>query len=117
MFGLFWFGYTFAVYSLDNFGTYAFVLVGILFYLTLLLTILIPAAAANDALEEARDIVLSLPAWLPQQYKESEKFLLQKYKPKMVFTVWKIYEIKRSLLISSLGTLLTYGFLMGTIGN
>nr|GBN99162.1 hypothetical protein AVEN_109244-1 [Araneus ventricosus] len=32
-------------------------------------------------------------------------------------TIWKIYKLDRSLIISSFGTLLTFGILLGTLGK
>ncbi|KAF8796886.1 hypothetical protein HNY73_001217 [Argiope bruennichi] len=78
---------------------------------------MIPAAIANEAAEDARHIIVSSTVLLQQRYKESTTYLLQRYKPKVAFTLWKIYKIKKSLLINALGALVTYGVLMGTIGR
>ncbi|GBN42939.1 hypothetical protein AVEN_116640-1 [Araneus ventricosus] len=75
------------------------------------------ASAANKAALIARDIVISLPGWFPESYQELKLLIRQKYKKKVSLTLWKLYKIDNSLLISALGTLVTYGFLMGSVGG
>ncbi|GIZ04642.1 hypothetical protein CEXT_164861 [Caerostris extrusa] len=37
--------------------------------------------------------------------------------PQTALTLWKIYRIDKSLLISAIGTLISYGILVGTLGS
>ncbi|GIY52844.1 uncharacterized protein CDAR_432701 [Caerostris darwini] len=90
---------------------------GFLQYFLLPLITLIPAAAANQAAAKAREIVLSLPAWFPKRCSIIKLHVRQKLMQKTVLTLWKIYRIAKSLLISAIGTLISYGILVGTLGN
>ncbi|GIY69932.1 uncharacterized protein CDAR_466961 [Caerostris darwini] len=90
---------------------------GFLQYVLLLLITLIPAAAANQAAAIARAIVLSLPAWFPKRYSIIKRRVRRKFMQKTVLTLWKIYRIDKSFLISAIGHLISYGILVGTLGS
>ncbi|GBN53132.1 hypothetical protein AVEN_151987-1 [Araneus ventricosus] len=81
------------------------------------LMVILSASSVNKAALTARNMVISLPGWIPQSYQEIKILVRRKYMKKVSLTLWKIYKIDNSLLISALGTLVTYGFLMGTLGN
>ncbi|GIY94401.1 hypothetical protein CEXT_369341 [Caerostris extrusa] len=66
------------------------------------------AAAANQAPETAREIVLSLPDWFPKRYSIIKILVCRSFKPKTALTLWNIYRIDKSLLISAISTLITY---------
>ncbi|GBN66104.1 hypothetical protein AVEN_204401-1 [Araneus ventricosus] len=83
----------------------------------LLLSIMLSAAAANEAAERARITVKLMRSWIPQPYRDSDMYLRQCLKPRIEMTLWKIYKVDKSLLINSLGTLLTYGMLLGPLGG
>ncbi|GIY38483.1 uncharacterized protein CDAR_39211 [Caerostris darwini] len=86
-------------------------------YFVLLLITLTPAAAANHAAAMQREIVLSLPAWFPKRYRIIKLHVHRKFMHKTALTLWKIYRIDKSLLMSSVGTLISYGILVGTLGS
>ncbi|GFX10004.1 uncharacterized protein TNCV_4101431 [Trichonephila clavipes] len=116
MFGLFIFSYSFVFLPKDNFLIYAFTFGGVTLYLMALIPLMLSGACCNRAASQARDTVVSLPGWFPQHYRMLKMLIRQKFKKKFALTLWKIYAIRESLLMSALGTLITYGFLVGTIG-
>ncbi|GIY03041.1 uncharacterized protein CDAR_511441 [Caerostris darwini] len=90
---------------------------GFLQYFLLLLITLTPAAAANQAAAMARERVLSLSVWFPKRYSIIKMHVRRKCMHKTALTLWKIYRIDKSLLISAIGTLISYGILVGTLGS
>ncbi|GBL92380.1 hypothetical protein AVEN_174677-1 [Araneus ventricosus] len=78
---------------------------------------MIPAAAANEAARVARDVALSLPTLYPQRHQEANLLLFNISAREPSLTLWKIYRIEKSLLISTVGSLVTYGLLVGTFGT
>ncbi|GIY52832.1 hypothetical protein CDAR_432631 [Caerostris darwini] len=76
-----------------------------------------PAAAANQTAATAREFVLSLPRCFPKRYSTIKLLVRRSFKPKTALTLGNIYRIDRSLLISAIGTLITYGILLGTLGR
>ncbi|GIX84821.1 uncharacterized protein CDAR_490561 [Caerostris darwini] len=114
---LFWFGYSFAFTPSVNNASGIFVAMGFIQYFVLLLVTLLPAAAVNQAATTARETVLSLPGWFPKQYSTIKVHVCREFMRKTTLTLWRIYRIDNSLLINALGTLISYGFLVGTLGR
>ncbi|GBM03265.1 hypothetical protein AVEN_142552-1 [Araneus ventricosus] len=79
-----------------------------------LLMLMVAAASTNEAARAARKLIGSLPGWFPQRSKEINLLILRIFKDEPALTLGKIYRIGKSLLISAIGTLITYGFLVGT---
>ncbi|GIY94399.1 uncharacterized protein CEXT_369321 [Caerostris extrusa] len=117
MASLFWYGYSFAFPPNGNNVTGIFVSIGFLQYFVLLLITLTPAAAVNQAAAMARELVLSLPGWIPNRYSIIKALICRSFMGKTSLTLWKIYRIDNSLLISAIGTLISYGILIGTLGS
>ncbi|GFU06012.1 uncharacterized protein NPIL_164441 [Nephila pilipes] len=115
MSAIFSFTYMIIFISEKDWANYIFIFGSIAYYLIILLTLMLPAAEANQVSAHARDIIISLPGWFPEHYLELTVCICQKYKSKVSLTLWNIYKIEKSLLISALGTLVTYGFLIGNI--
>ncbi|GFU06002.1 uncharacterized protein NPIL_164401 [Nephila pilipes] len=113
MIGLFWSSYSFVSFSSNDFALLYVTISSIAFYFMIFLMVILPAAAANQVGIRARNIVISLPGWFPQHYNELSMHVRQHFTQEDFLTLWKIYKIDKSLLISALGTLLTYGFLVG----
>ncbi|GIY38484.1 uncharacterized protein CDAR_39221 [Caerostris darwini] len=114
---LFYFGYSFAFPPNVNNVTGIFVSIGFLQYFVLLLITLTPAAAVNQAAAMARELVLSLPGWIPERYSIIKVLVCRSFMHKTALTLCKIYRIDNSLLISAIGTLISYGILVGTLGS
>ncbi|GFS64796.1 uncharacterized protein NPIL_121171 [Nephila pilipes] len=117
MIGLFTFSYTFVFYPQNEYAIYIIILLGIFHYSLSLVLSVILAADCNRTSNLARRTVVSLPGWFPQQYQMLKMLIRQRYKNEFVLTLWKIYVIDESLLVSALGTLVTYGFLVGNMYN
>ncbi|GIY67926.1 uncharacterized protein CDAR_619921 [Caerostris darwini] len=114
---LFWYGFSFVFVINGNSVLGIFFSVGFMQYFVLLLMILPSAAAANQAAATAREIVLSLPGWFPKRYSIIKLHVCRSFKPKTALTLWNIYRIDKSMLISAIGTLISYGILLGTLGS
>ncbi|GBM44735.1 hypothetical protein AVEN_103198-1 [Araneus ventricosus] len=117
MFALFWYTYTFAFFKQGDYYSYILLVSGIVYYFLIFLSIILSAAAVNEAAEMAKSKIMFMECWIPQSCRDSKIYLRQKLKPKVEMTLWKIYNVDKSLLISSLGSLLTYGMLLGTLGS
>ncbi|GIY38489.1 uncharacterized protein CDAR_39251 [Caerostris darwini] len=114
---LFWYGYSFAFSPNINNTTIIFVSVGFVEFFVLLLITLTPAAAANQAAATAREVVLSWPGWFPVRYSIISVYVRRKFLHKTYLALGKMYRIDRSLLISAIGSLFSYGILVGTLGS
>ncbi|GIY03045.1 uncharacterized protein CDAR_511461 [Caerostris darwini] len=114
---LFWYGYSFAFPPNANNVTGILFYMGFVQYFLLLLITLIPAAAANQAAATARDFVLSLSGWFPKRYSVIKVHVCRKFMRKTALALWKIYRIDNSLLLSAIGSLISYGILVGTLGS
>ncbi|GIY56696.1 uncharacterized protein CDAR_126631 [Caerostris darwini] len=114
---LFWFGYSFAFGQNDNNEVGIFISTGFVQYFVLLLMTLPPAAAANQAATTAREIVLFLPGWFPKRYSIIKLLVCRRFQPKTALTLGKTYRIDKSMLISAIATLISYGIVLGTLGS
>ncbi|GBO15499.1 hypothetical protein AVEN_226350-1 [Araneus ventricosus] len=88
-----------------------------IYYSIVLLSVIFSASEAVQAGKLARELIASLPGFLPLRYTELKKIVRRNFKREIVLTLWKTYTIDRSLLFSALGTLATYGILIATLGN
>ncbi|GIY94375.1 uncharacterized protein CEXT_369161 [Caerostris extrusa] len=86
---LFWYGYSFAFPRNADSVTGIFFVVGFVQYFLLLLVTLTPAAAANQAAAMAREVVLSLPGWIPERYSIIEVHVRRKFMHKTALTLWE----------------------------
>ncbi|GIY77253.1 uncharacterized protein CEXT_320781 [Caerostris extrusa] len=114
---LFWYGYSFAFPPNAGNVTNMCFAIGFVQYLVLLFITLSPAAAANQAAAMAREFVLSLPGWFPKRYGIIKVHVRREFMHKTTLTLWKIYRIDYSLIISAIGSLISYGILVGTLGS
>ncbi|GBN53605.1 hypothetical protein AVEN_213026-1 [Araneus ventricosus] len=88
-----------------------------IYYSIVLLSVIFSASEAVQAGKLARELIVSLPGFLPLRYTELKQIVRRNFKREIVLTLWKTYTIDRSLLFSALGTLATYGILIATLGN
>ncbi|GBM00160.1 hypothetical protein AVEN_176402-1 [Araneus ventricosus] len=117
MLQLFYFCYILAfVPKTDNLAYASFIL-GVMQYFTVLLLLILPAAAVNEVAKQAVEIIASLPTLFPEYYKDLKKKIRQKCMKEVSLSLWKIYRIDTSLLVTALGTLISYGVLFGTFGT
>ncbi|GFR24805.1 uncharacterized protein TNCT_271101 [Trichonephila clavata] len=112
---LFWNGYRITFYKNVRGGNLLLILSG-LFFLCLLLLLVISGSASNEQANKVKILVQCLPYETgnnQQKINFFKKTLLQNN----VLTLWKIYVMDRSLLICIFGTLLTYGMMLGSLGQ
>ncbi|GBL86257.1 hypothetical protein AVEN_54243-1 [Araneus ventricosus] len=88
-----------------------------IYFSIVLLSVIFSASEAVQAGKVARELIVSLPGFLPFRYTELKKIVRRNFKREIVLTLWKTYTIGRSLLFSALGTLAAYGILIATLGN
>ncbi|GBO45078.1 hypothetical protein AVEN_212289-1 [Araneus ventricosus] len=117
MLQLFWFSFIFVSMAEGDFKTYVSITVALIQGFAIMLMVFLPAAFTNEAAIIARDTVVTLPTWFPQHYTSLKKTVRQRYLKKVALSLWKIYIIDKPLIFTALGTLLTYGVLLGTLGK
>ncbi|GFR00939.1 uncharacterized protein TNCT_152431 [Trichonephila clavata] len=118
MSGLFWGSYSIAFGTEEDYVTSVYLLGTLLSYFVLLLAVMLPASAVNKASKVAKNTILCLPGWFPEHYKTLKMFICKRFKhQELALTLGKIYKIDKSLIISTLGSLVSYGILVGTLGT
>ncbi|GFS92772.1 uncharacterized protein TNCV_1161791 [Trichonephila clavipes] len=118
MSGLFWGSYSIIFHTEEDYVTSVYLLGTLFNYFVLLLTVMLPPSAVNKASKVAKNTILSLPGWFPEHYKTLKMFICKRFKhQELALTLGKIYKIDKSLIISTLGTLVSYGILVGTLGT
>ncbi|GFU17293.1 uncharacterized protein NPIL_381271 [Nephila pilipes] len=91
--------------------------VALMLYLYVFLSIILSASAATQKGRVSKELIVSLPGKYPSHYKKLKMILRNNFKSDVALTLWKMYVIERSILISACGTLVTYGILIATLGN
>ncbi|GFV39522.1 uncharacterized protein TNCV_1367631 [Trichonephila clavipes] len=117
MTGLFWFSYKMIFFIKDGYQNYIGLMAGEMFQLSIFGMMIISASSVNRAADVAKEAVMSLPGRVPQYYNELKVILRKECKQNVCLTLWKIYKIDNSLIISALGVLMSYGFLIATFGT
>ncbi|GFY60785.1 uncharacterized protein TNIN_107371 [Trichonephila inaurata madagascariensis] len=117
MTGLFWGGYRIAFNSGMAKNHFLSLIIPLIFYLSVQLLIMVSASVTNELANRVRRVMECLP------YQNSTQDPKRIFKFKKILnhddslTLWKVYSMDRSLVITSIGTLLTYGILIGTLGK
>ncbi|GIY77734.1 uncharacterized protein CEXT_324621 [Caerostris extrusa] len=78
---------------------------------------MISAALTNEMASQAQNVMKRLPYKLPMHYEEIKSKIKKNFIRDNSLTLWKFYVLDRSISIASIGTLLTYGILLGTLGK
>ncbi|KAF8796828.1 hypothetical protein HNY73_001164 [Argiope bruennichi] len=110
----FWVGCNMVFTPKINYESYLFPLTFAIFYLFLSQSIMLPASTVNVAAKLAKDEVKALLGRVPSRYEEL-KIRLAVYQSISTLTLWKIYDIDKSLNVSIFGTVITYGILIATL--
>ncbi|GFR15708.1 uncharacterized protein TNCT_515011 [Trichonephila clavata] len=98
-------------------GDYLQAFFGEIWFLVSVCMIILPASSTNSAFFTAKETIQSLP-WKIPQYSTNLKGMIRSECTKDVsLTLWKVYKVKRSLIFSAMGTLVTYGMLLATQGG
>ncbi|GFY58272.1 uncharacterized protein TNIN_142861 [Trichonephila inaurata madagascariensis] len=117
MAGLFGGGYRIAFHDGKSKNNFFSLIIPLLFYLSVQLLIMVLASITNELENKVKCIILCLPC---RNFSEDPKRIF-KFKKDLnqdnCLTLWKVYVMDRSLVITSIGTLLTYGILIGTLGK
>ncbi|GBN39764.1 hypothetical protein AVEN_139267-1 [Araneus ventricosus] len=87
------------------------------FYLSFQLLLIIHASLANEAKRKAGQAAKCLSYQCPMGNKQIKLLLNQDLNKDNYLTLWQICAIERSVLITNIGVLLTYGILLGTLGK
>ncbi|GIY58815.1 uncharacterized protein CDAR_227581 [Caerostris darwini] len=74
-------------------------------------------SSVNKSAVLAYDAIRCFAERFPHRFNELNFYSHLQMKQKPSLTLWDIYKIDKSLLISVLGTLVTYGYLVGTLGS
>ncbi|GFR11989.1 uncharacterized protein TNCT_695811 [Trichonephila clavata] len=115
MTGLFWGGYRLAFRKYFGHGYSVTLLCSVCCYLSFQLLIIISASMTNEIAKRAKITLRCLKYKIPPDLRETkfEEVLVKENN----LTLWNIYVLDSSLLISSFGTLLTFGILIGSLGE
>ncbi|GFY66998.1 uncharacterized protein TNIN_291981 [Trichonephila inaurata madagascariensis] len=117
MTGLFWGGYRIAFHSGITKMYFLSLIIPLIFYLSIQLMIMVSASSTNELANEVRCVIQCLPYGNPPQDPKRIFKLKKDLNRDNSLTLWKVYVMDRSLVITSIGTLLTYGILIGTLGK
>ncbi|GFW48162.1 hypothetical protein TNCV_1614231 [Trichonephila clavipes] len=79
--------------------------------------VILSASAANQAFFTAKEALQSLPWKIPQYRDKLKEMIRSQCMRSASLTLWKVYKIEPSLILSAMGTLVTYGMLMATLGG
>ncbi|GFQ85220.1 uncharacterized protein TNCT_252151 [Trichonephila clavata] len=117
MSGLFWGGYRIAFNSGMTKNYFLSLIIPLIFYLSVQLLIMVSASVTNELANKVRRVM----ECLPYQNSSQDPKKIFKFKKELncddSLTLWKAYVMDRSLVITSIATLLTYGILIGTLGK
>ncbi|GFU69049.1 uncharacterized protein TNCV_4457761 [Trichonephila clavipes] len=117
MTGLFSGGYKMAFHPNSTEAYFLSLFFSVIFYLSAQLMIMLSASVTNELANKVKCIVKCLPYRNAIQ-DPKRKFKFKKYlNQDNSLTLWKVYVMDWSLIITSIGTLLTYGILIGTLGK
>ncbi|KAF8789008.1 Astacin-like peptidase p16 [Argiope bruennichi] len=88
-----------------------------IYYVSILLVFIISAALANEAKNEAKRAFQCLKHRTSALCKDIRSKIKEICKADSSLTLWRFYIVEISMLITCLGTLLTYGILLATLGK
>ncbi|GFY46994.1 uncharacterized protein TNIN_11271 [Trichonephila inaurata madagascariensis] len=117
MTGMFWLSYKLIFVTKNGYVHFLSSIIGEMYYCSIIAIVILSASSANTAAEVAKEAVMSLPGRIPQYYNELKAILRKDCKQTVTLTVWKLYKIDRTLFISVLGVLVSYGILIATLGS
>ncbi|GFR18100.1 uncharacterized protein TNCT_475471 [Trichonephila clavata] len=117
MIGTFWGGYKLAFCETLTTEYFFSKFCLMLFNFSIQLLIMLSASFTNELTEEATKQIQCLLCRVPSDKREMKCNLKKDLTRPNTLTLWKIYVMDRSLIISSFATLLTYGILLGSLGG
>ncbi|GFY37601.1 uncharacterized protein TNIN_265121 [Trichonephila inaurata madagascariensis] len=117
MTGLFFLSYNVLFLTKHGYAHYLSCMAGEIFQCSIIGMVILSASSANRAADVVKEAVMSLPGRIPEYHNELKVILRKEYKQNVCLTLWKLYKIDRSLILSALGVLMNYGFLIATLGT
>ncbi|GFT30225.1 uncharacterized protein TNCV_3466821 [Trichonephila clavipes] len=117
MMGTFWAGYRLVFYKALTAEYFFFKLCLIIINISTQLLIMLSASFTNEITEEATRRIQCLLCRIPTAKREIKCNLKDDLTQPNSLTLWKIYVMDRSLIISSYASLLTFGILLGALGS
>ncbi|GFY42166.1 hypothetical protein TNIN_205751 [Trichonephila inaurata madagascariensis] len=117
MMGTFWAAYRLAFRKTLTAEYFFFKLCLIIINISTQLLIMLSASLTNELTEEATRRMQCLLCRIPAAKREIKCNLKDDLTQPNSLTLWKIYVMDRSLIISSYASLLTFGILLGALGN
>ncbi|GBM79439.1 hypothetical protein AVEN_213293-1 [Araneus ventricosus] len=118
MIGTFWCGYCLMVFRENMDYEYFFTLmIPSCACLSLQLLIMISGLMVNEMVIRSNCTCQKLSSIKLESSKKVISILSKNFTQENRMTLWKIYPFDRSLIVASLGTLLTYGILFATLGK
>ncbi|GFY67262.1 uncharacterized protein TNIN_439311 [Trichonephila inaurata madagascariensis] len=115
MIELFWGGYRLAFHKHMGNEYFSSLMCTLGCYFTFQLLIMVSASRTNEMAKKVQNTLQCLKYRFSRDLRETK--LQEVCTKESNLTLWKIYVVDRSLLITSFGTLLTYGILIGTLGE
>ncbi|KAF8788870.1 hypothetical protein HNY73_006864 [Argiope bruennichi] len=116
MINLFRAGYALAFIVREKDVEFYALISSLIFYLLVQMTQMISGIKTNESAHNVRNNIQNLFKKLCKTTPEMFKLDVD-LPPAPTLSLWKMYEFDRSLVIASVGTLLTYGILLGTLGK
>ncbi|GFS43340.1 uncharacterized protein TNIN_368391 [Trichonephila inaurata madagascariensis] len=113
MFGLFFINFNIIFLTGDFLRNF----IGEIWFLVLLCMVILSASAVNSAFITAKEAIQSLPWKIPQYHTKLKVMIRSECITDISLTLWKTYKIERSLIFGAMGTLVTYGILLATLGG
>ncbi|GFT15396.1 uncharacterized protein NPIL_428861 [Nephila pilipes] len=117
MTGIFWRSYRLQFHTSASDEYMISLICSTVIYSLLMIMVLISAAVTNEQANKAINEIKKVPYKIQKQSERIKCILRKDSVQDYRLTLWKIYPIHRSLIITSFGTLLTYGMLIGALGN
>ncbi|GIY94390.1 hypothetical protein CEXT_369241 [Caerostris extrusa] len=113
---LFWYGYSFVFVPYDNDMVDIFISTGFVQYFVLLMMILLLQLQLPTKLRRHRNCSV-FARLVSKRYSIIKLLVCRRFQPKTAFTLGKMYRIDKSMLISAIATLISYGIVVGTLGS
>ncbi|GFT34811.1 uncharacterized protein TNCV_3241331 [Trichonephila clavipes] len=113
--GLFWYGYK-ITFHINDISGYLISLLSGTSYMVLILQLMTAGSASNELGKEVKIQMQSFPIESAENQPKMN-FRKKALLPDNNLTLWKIYVMDRSLVVSTFGTVLTYGIMIGTLGK
>ncbi|GBN38249.1 hypothetical protein AVEN_206490-1 [Araneus ventricosus] len=116
MINLFRAGYALAFFIKKQDMEFYALICALIFYLSVQIILMISGIKTNESAKNVRNNIQNLLKKLRKNSAEISK-LDADLRPAPTLSLWKMYEFDRSLITASVGTVLTYGILLGTLGK